>query len=263
MDNIIAEIKQQKPLVHQITNYVTTNDSANVTLYWGGLPVMAHFKEEVAEMVESAQALVLNIGVLDDQQVEAMLRAGRRANELGVPVILDPVGVGATELRTDVALKLLTELDFAAIKGNRGEITVLAGGQAEVKGVESIGDYDKITEDAQKLAAAQSTVVVVSGAEDIITDGSQIYKLKNGHPLMGQIVGSGCMLGSTLGVFCGVEDDNLEGCLAATSAFGIAGEQASKEATRPASYKVAFLDAISETDDQDLKRNKEIMEVSN
>lgn len=252
MTNILTQIKEEKPLVHHITNYVTTNESANVTLYWGGLPVMAHFKEEVAAMVESAAALVLNIGVLDDEQVEAMIKAGKRANQLEIPIILDPVGAGATELRTNVAKKLMKELDLAVIKGNRGEITVLAGGQAEMSGVESIGDYSDIETTALSLAQQQDAVVVVSGVEDIITAGTEIHRIKRGHPLMGQVVGTGCMLSSTLGVFCGVESDYLNASIAAVTAYGIAGEKASQEAERPASYKVALQDNISTLTDKEL-----------
>ncbi|GAB6137003.1 hydroxyethylthiazole kinase [Halanaerobaculum tunisiense] len=262
MKNIIAKIKEEKPLIHHITNYVTTNDSANITLYWGGLPVMAHYKKEVAEMAKAAAAVVLNIGVLDDDQVTAMLRAGKKANKLGIPVIFDPVGVGATELRTNVALDLLEKIEFAAIKGNKGEITVLAGGQAEVKGVESVGAYDGIVDSARELAQAQDTVVVVSGTEDIVTKGQQVYKVKNGHSLMGQVVGTGCMLGSTLGVFCGGGDDYLEASLQAVAAYGIAGEKASQEVSRPASYKVALLDNVSEMSDQDLEANQKIVELN-
>ena len=253
MTNILTKVKEEKPLVHHITNYVTTNESANVTLYWGGLPVMAHFKEEVAAMVESAAALVLNIGVLDDEQVEAMLRAGRKANELEIPVILDPVGAGATELRTDVANRLMRELDIAVIKGNEGEITVLSGGEAEMSGVESIGEYSEIAEEALNLAREQETVVVVSGAEDLVTAGQEVYRNNHGHPLMGQVVGTGCMLSSTLGVFCAVEDDYLAASKAAVKAYGIAGEKAGQEAQRPASYKIALQDNIAVLSDEDLE----------
>ena len=252
MTNILTRIKEEKPLVHHITNYVTTNESANVTLYWGGLPVMAHFKEEVAAMVESASALVLNIGVLDDEQVEAMLRAGKKANQLDIPIILDPVGAGATELRTNVAQKLMRELDLAVIKGNQGEITVLAGGQAEMSGVEAIGDYSDIEATALSLAQRQDTVVIVSGTEDLVTAGEDIHWSDRGHPLMGQVVGTGCMLSSTLGVFCGVEGDYVAASIKAVTAYGIAGEKASQEAKRPASYKIALQNNISTLSDKDL-----------
>lgn len=253
MTDILARIEKEKPLVHHITNYVTTNESANVTLYWGGLPVMAHFKEEVAAMVESAAALVLNIGVLDDEQVEAMLRAGKKANELGIPIILDPVGAGATDLRTEVAKRLMKRLDLAVIKGNQGEIAILSGGRANMSGVESIGEYDLIDEQALNLAKEQDTVVVVSGSEDVVTRGEEIYRNSRGHALMGRVVGTGCMLSSTLGVFCGVVDNYLRASKLALKAYGIAGEKASQEAERPASYKIALQDNISTMKDEDLK----------
>jgi len=261
MEKIIAKIKEERPLVHHITNNVTVNDSANITLYWGGLPVMAYAKEEVAEMVEAASALVLNIGTLTADSVEAMLIAGKEANKLGIPIIFDPVGVGATTFRTEVALKILRELDIAVIKGNQGEISILAGQQGEVKGVEAVGEYKNIAETAQKLAKGQKAVVVVSGVKDIISDGDKVYQVSNGNNLMGQVVGTGCMLGSTLGVFCGVSSNYLEATLSAVTAYGIAGEKASKKATQPASYKVAFLDSISELSDEDLAREQQVEQV--
>lgn len=261
MTKILEKIKQEKPLVHHITNNVTVNDCANITLYWGGLPVMAYAKEEVAEMVQAASALVLNIGTLDQNQIEAMLIAGKQANELGIPVIFDPVGVGATTLRTESALQILEELNIAVIKGNQGEIALLAGEEGEVKGVESIGEYESSVENARKLAQEENSVVIASGAEDIITDGEQIYKVTNGHPLLGQVVGTGCMLSSTLAVFCSVDDNYLEAALAAVTAYGIAGEKASQEADKPASYKVAFLDAVAGTSSQELLIEQEIQEL--
>ncbi|GAB6098759.1 hydroxyethylthiazole kinase [Halanaerocella petrolearia] len=262
MNDILAEIKAEKPLVHHITNNVTVNDCANITLYWGGLPIMAYAQQEVEQMVTAASALVINIGTLNHKQIDAMLQAGKKANQLKIPVILDPVGVGATDLRTEAALEILNKVDIAVIKGNEGEITVLAGGQAKLKGVESVGTCEDITDSAQKLARVQDTVVVVSGADDIVTDGQEVYKITNGHPLMGQVVGTGCMLGSTLGVFCGVNNNYLNASLQAVAAYGIAGEKASQETSRPASYKVSFLDNISEISDQYLKAKQEVIEIN-
>ncbi|MCK8827467.1 hydroxyethylthiazole kinase [Natroniella acetigena] len=261
MDELLTKIKDEKPLVHHITNNVTVNDCANITLYWGGLPVMAYALEEVAEMVEAAAALVLNIGTLQKKQVEAMLLAGKRANQVGVPIILDPVGVGATAYRTKTALELLDQLDIAIIKGNQAEIITLAGEQGEVKGVESIGQYQDIVNNAKKLAHSEDTVVVVSGEEDIVTSGNKTYKVQNGDQLMGQIVGTGCMLASTLGVFCGVSDDYLQAALTAITAYGIAGEKSAQQISQSASYKVAFFDAIGEIRNQDLIGKAKIKEI--
>lgn len=260
MDKILTRIREEKPLVHQITNFVTVGDLADITLYWGGLPVMAFHQEEAAQMAESAAALVLNLGAMDggDEQIEAMKRAGKRANDLGIPVIFDPVGVGATKLRTELANQLLAEIEFAVIKGNAGEISVLAGGEGRVKGVEAMGEPADIGGEAQKLARRQGSVVVVSQAEDLVTDGGETYQIANGHRLMGQVVGTGCALGSTLGVFCGVVDDYLAVSCQAVAAYGVAGELASQEAERPASYKVAFQDNISQLTDQKLAARRKI-----
>ncbi|ADL13536.1 hydroxyethylthiazole kinase [Acetohalobium arabaticum] len=261
MQETLSRIREEKPLVHQITNYVTVNDAANITLYWGGLPVMADAKEEVAEMVQAAQALVLNIGTLNQRQVSSMIKAGKQANRSGIPVILDPVGVGATTFRTETARRILDELQVAVIKGNQGEISILAEGQGEVRGVESVGDYEELVANAQGLAAAEEAVVVVSGTKDIVTDGETVYKVNNGHPLLGEIVGTGCMLGSTLGVFTGVSDDYLAASLTAVTAYGIAGEIASKKASKPASYKTAFMDSISELTDETVINHEEITKL--
>ena len=259
MKNILERIKNNKPLVHHITNYVTVNDCANVVLNWGGLPVMADSEEEVADMVKMASAVVLNIGTLNERLVNSMLRAGKRANRLDIPVILDPVGTGSTEYRTNVALKLLEELNISVITGNIGEITILSGNKATVRGVESVGKYDNILVNAKNLAKKYDAIVVVSDSDDIVTDGEKSYKVYNGHPLMKQVVGTGCMLTSTIGVFAGVKNSYLGACLDAVSAFGVAGENAAKESGRPASYKIALLDNISTMSDKILEENQKVI----
>lgn len=261
MQQILTRVKEDQPLVHHITNNVTVNDCANVTLYWGGLPVMAYAKEEVAEMVNAAQTLVLNIGTLNHSQIEAMIKAGRAANRAGVPIIFDPVGVGATSFRTEAAQRILDELQIAVIKGNQGEISILAEGQGKVRGVESVGEYEGLVAKVKSLAVAEETVVVVSGVEDIITDGETVYRSNNGHQLMSQVVGTGCMLSSTLGVFAGVSDDYLTASLTAATAYSIAGEIASEISAKPASYKLAFLDSISEMTDEQIVKNQKITKL--
>ncbi|MCK8823897.1 hydroxyethylthiazole kinase [Fuchsiella alkaliacetigena] len=261
MQGLLKKIEEEKPLVHHITNNVTVNDCANITLYWGGLPVMAYAKPEVEEMVAAASALVLNIGTLNRAQVEAMIAAGKKANQLGVPVIFDPVGVGATELRTQSALRILEEVKVTVIKGNQAEISILAGESGEIKGVESVGEYTEIVESAKKLAAVEETIVVVSGPEDIVSNGKEVYKVSNGHPRLGEVVGTGCMLGSTIGVFCGVSEDYLTATLNALAAFGIAGEKAEQKVLGPASYKISFLDLISQMKELNLKKLKKITKI--
>lgn len=262
MKEILDRIKNNKPLIHHITNNVTINDCANITSYWGGLPVMTHNPREVEQMVSSADALVLNIGGLNlPEPEETLIKAGKKANKLNIPVVFDPVGAGATSFRTELSLKLMKEVDLAVIKGNAGEITVLSGGRAQMRGVEAIGDYNNLGRDACHLAGKEEAVVVVSGDEDLVTDGEEIYYIKNGHPLLGRVVGTGCMLGSTVAVFCSVEANYLKAALTATAAYGIAGEKAAKEVKFPASFKIEFMDTVSSLDDEDLNANKKIKKI--
>lgn len=241
-------IKTKKPLIHHITNNVTVNDCANITLNWGALPVMAPALEESAQMVENAAALVLNLGTISASQLESMLKAGKRANQLQIPIILDPVGVGATKYRGEAAQKILSELKIEVIKGNKGEISFLAGKTAEVRGVESVGEYREITATSMELAQKLGAVVVVSSEVDLICNGSQITEIKRGHSLMGEVVGTGCMLGSTLAVFAAAaHKSNLSLFKAAKTAaayYSMAGEQAAAKAKTPAKFKIEFMDQI-------------------
>jgi hydroxyethylthiazole kinase len=241
-------IKTRKPLIHQITNNVTINDCANITLNWGALPVMAPAVEESAQMVENASALVLNLGTISSRQLKSMLKAGKRANQLNIPVILDPVGVGATEFRTEAVQTLLSELKIDLLKGNQGEISFLAGKAAEIKGVESVGEYAEIAMSAEQLARKLKAVVVVSSEIDLISDGSRSAEIKNGHPLMGEVVGTGCMLGSTLTVFAAAAKESklslFEAARTAVYYYSLAGEKAAEREKTPAKFKREFMDSI-------------------
>ncbi len=241
----LRAIREREPLVQQLTNKVTKNDLANVTLHWGALPVMADAPGEAPEMADLAGAILLNTGRMTDSNVEALHNAGRRANELEIPVVLDPVGAGATPTREAVHERLLDAVEFAAIKGNYGEISHLAGVEAEVKGVESIGDYAEIDETARALADATGAVVVASGETDVVADSDAVYRVRAGHEMLSEVVGTGCMLGSTLATFCGAGDDDLTASLHGTLAYGVAGERAADlEYDGPASYRINFLDAV-------------------
>jgi len=249
---LLKKIKEQKPLVHHITNWVTIYDCANIVRAIGALPVMAHAKEEAGDMARIANALVLNIGTLTNELIEAMKIAGKAANEKGIPVVLDAVGVGATKLRDDKAAELLNEIKIDIIKGNASEIAKLSGMEVQTKGVESTKVEANLIEVAKKLANEKKAVVVITGAEDIITNGKDVYLCKNGHKMMGSIVGTGCMAASVIGAFAAVEKDYAKAAASALVVFGIAGELAARRATGPGSYKESFYDEIYNLDETDI-----------
>ncbi len=246
----LGALREQKPLVHQITNYVVMNETANATLAIGALPVMAHAREEVEEMAAAASALVLNIGTLSPPWVEAMRAAGRSANAAGVPIVLDPVGAGATRYRTDAARLLLDDLAVAVVRGNAAEIATLAGQQAEIRGVESIGAGDP--RDLARAAAARlGAVVAVTGETDHVSDGRRSVAIANGDPLLATITGSGCMATAITGCFLAVcPDEPLAAAAEALVAFGVAGEDAAREARGPGSFHSALYDALYALDPQ-------------
>ena len=248
----LAAIRERKPLVHQITNYVVMNETANATLALGALPVMAHAVQEVAEMASVASALVLNIGTLSDEWVEAMLIAGRAANRAGVPVVLDPVGAGATTYRTETSRSLLDELEFAVVRGNSAEIATLAGRQAEIRGVEAVGAGGG-PELAREAARALGCVAAVTGPVDHVSDGKTVHAVANGHELLGSVTGTGCMATTITGCFLAVRaDDPLGAATEALVAFGVAGEDAAKRAKGPGSFHVALYDALYSLDPKKL-----------
>jgi hydroxyethylthiazole kinase len=241
----LRAIRARKPLVHQITNYVVMNETANATLALGALPVMAHALQEVEEMASAASALVLNIGTLSDAWIEAMLLAGRAANRAGVPVVLDPVGAGATTYRTETARSLLDALDLAVVRGNFAEIATLAGRRAEIRGVEAVGAGGG-PELALEAARAFGCVAAVSGPVDDVSDGERSVAVANGHELLGSVTGTGCMATAITGCFLAVRgDDPLAAAAEALVAFGVAGEDAAEDAKGPGSFHVALYDALA------------------
>jgi hydroxyethylthiazole kinase len=254
-------VRKNRPLVHHITNYVTVNDCANITICAGGAPIMADAIEEVAEMTGIVDALVLNIGTLNHVQIESMIAAGRKANELKIPIILDPVGAGATRFRTDTARRLLGELEITILKGNAGEIGVIAGADGKVRGVDSAGLSGDPVAIAKVFAARAGLTVVVSGATDIVTDGKRVLLVENGHPMMGSISGTGCMAASVTGTFAAESNDPVLATTAALAAFGIAGERAAAVARGPYSFKFALFDELAGLKPADLKAYAKIRSV--
>jgi hydroxyethylthiazole kinase len=245
----LAAIRERKPLVHQITNYVVMNETANATLALGALPVMAHAVEEVEEMASVAGALVLNIGTLSKHWIEAMLLAARAANSAQVPVVLDPVGAGATRLRTETARKILDETEVAVVRGNAAEVATLAGRDAEIRGVESIEASDSGAELAAAAAAALGCVASVTGPVDHVSDGERTIAIANGDALLGTVSGTGCMSTAITGCFLAVAPDRpLEAAAEALVAFGVAGEDAAVGARGPGTFHAALYDALYNLD---------------
>ena len=230
----LQKVRKTHPLVHCITNYVTVNDCANILLACGGSPIMADDIGEVEEITALCNALVLNIGTLNERTIASMLAAGKRANQLGRPVVLDPVGAGASSLRTNTAKKLLQEIQFSVIRGNSSEIKTLAEGVGGARGVDA-AEADAVTgetlEDMISLAKAFSArtgaVVAITGAIDIVADQARAYVIHNGSPLMANITGCGCMLTGVIGAYCAANPQTpLEGTAAAVCAMGLCGERA-------------------------------------
>lgn len=260
---LLDKIRANKPLIHHITNWVTIYDCANITRAIGALPVMAHAIEESSDMVSIASSLVLNIGTLTPQLIESMINAGKTANEKDIPIILDAVGAGATKLRTDSAHRILTELKIDIIKGNSGEIATLAGAEAEVKGVESMGVKGDPVEIAKAFASSKGSTVVITGKQDIISNGKDTYLVNNGHEMMGRIVGTGCMATSVIGSFVAVEKDYAFAATSALVCFGIAGELAAKsdKSKGPGTYKEVFYDEVFNLNKEKIEELKKYVKI--
>ncbi|SFG41223.1 hydroxyethylthiazole kinase [Halopelagius inordinatus] len=266
LGDALSTVRADQPLVNCLTNAVTVNEVANVTLNWGGLPVMSDDEREVGDMVAIADGCLLNMGTISERGEETMVTAGRAANEHGVPVVVDPVGVGATPTRSRVADRLLTDIDVSVVNGNYGEITALAGDDADVRGVESVGEYADIAASATAVAEATGAVVVASGEVDIVATEERAYSVDVGDEMLATVVGTGCMLGVTLAVFAAAMDDDEAAALAGTTAFGLAGEAAADgaygEYAGPASFETAFRDAVADFDGGDADAGDRISSVA-
>lgn len=245
---LLDRVRETRPLIHHITNLVVMNDTANVTLAAGGLPVMAHAVEEVEEMTSAAAALVLNIGTLTPPWIESMLAAGRVANERGIPIILDPVGAGATRLRTDSTKRLLEELRIDIIKGNLGELAHLAGRGGVVRGVESLGADASPADVASALASTWQCVAAVTGPSDYVSGERRVLAVDNGHPLLARLTGTGCMATTVIACFAAADDDLTFAAASALAYFGYAAELAAPGAAGPGSFRVSLLDHLANLD---------------
>ncbi len=257
--HILDLVRERNPLVHQITNYVTVNDCANMTICFGASPVMSHAPEDAVDMIKIASVLVLNIGTLDEKQIEGMLTAANGAKNCGIPIVLDPVGAGATPYRTQTAERFMDGFPITVVKGNAGEIGTLAGVSATVRGVDSGNISGEPKEIARSFAKEYGCTVVMSGAEDIVSDGKRVVGIANGVPMMGKISGTGCMASAVCGA-CTAVSDPVDGCIAAMTALGIAGEEAAKTAKGPGSFKPAFFDAAASLTNEQFIRSAKISE---
>jgi hydroxyethylthiazole kinase len=258
----LRELREPKPLVHQITNYVVMNETANATLALGALPVMAHAREEVEEMVALASALVLNIGTLSEQWIEAMLLAGRAAGARGIPVVLDPVGTGATRYRTDTARRILDEVRVTVLRGNAGEVASLVGAEAEVRGVESIAAGVEAPALARQAASRLGLVASVTGPVDHVSDGERVLAVANGHPLLAAVTGTGCISSALTGCFLAAKpDEALEAAAEALAALGVAAEDAAAGAEGPGTFHARLYDALAALDPDTLDGRARISEL--
>ncbi len=246
LDVMLKTIRHDHPLIHNITNYVVMNFTANTLLAMGASPVMAHAPNEVEEMVSLAKALVINIGTLSDHWIDSMIKAGKKANQLAVPIILDPVGSGATSLRTNTFKKLAKELDISIIRGNASEILSIASDDIKTKGVDTAHNVDQATETAMKEAHQLNSIVVITGPIDLITDGKSIIRCSNGHPLLSSITGTGCASTATIAAFAAVSVNMMFAAAAGLAFFGMAGEIAAEKAKSPGSFMAALIDAMYE-----------------
>ena len=269
-ERVLGNVQAKTPLVHSVTNYVTVNDCANIILASGGSPIMADDIGEVCDITSICSSLVLNMGTLNERTVASMIAAGKRANELGHPVIFDPVGAGASMLRNRTALTLLQEVRFSVIRGNISEIKFLATGGGNAQGVDaSVADrvtdatLDSALRFVKALSAATGAVIAITGAIDIVADARSAYVIRNGHPLMSRVTGTGCMLSAVIGSYTGANPaDLLDATAAAVCAMGLCGELAYERLQAldagTGTYRSLIIDFMSKLDAKTLREGAKI-----
>lgn len=258
---LLETVRAASPLVHNITNFVVMNSTANILLAAGASPVMAHAPEEVAEMTGLADALVLNIGTLQSDWVASMILAGKAANRKGIPVVLDPVGAGATKFRTDTVKRIMHEVSVDVLRGNASEIFSLAWADIRTRGVDaSLTVTPEMIHDAKILAEKLGCILAISGPEDIVTDGQRLFRITNGHPLMTKVTGIGCGLSAVTGAFCAkaVSGDLLSATAAALGYYGLCGDLAARISRKPGGFFTAFLDTLYSLSVQDIEENLKV-----
>ncbi len=265
LDEMLKNVREKCPLIHNITNYVTVNDCANALIACGGSPIMSDEEKDVEDITSICGGLNINIGTLNERTIKAMYVAGKKANNLEHPVVLDPVGAGASTLRTDTAVKLMNEIKFTVIRGNISEIKTLAGTSAKTQGVDA-NVADRVTEEnlndiinfAKTFAEKAGSVVAITGAIDIVCNRERAYIIRNGHPMMSQVTGTGCMLSAITAAYVTANPlQSLEATAAAVCVMGLAGEIAEKrlgEQDGNSSYRNYIIDAIYNMTPECLKK---------
>lgn len=251
----LKRIRETSPLVQNITNYVVMNNTANALLAIGASPIMAHAVEEMEEMASITSALVINIGTLSHSWVEGMILAGETAKSQGKPVILDPVGAGATSYRTKTCLQIIHECKPDIIRGNGSEIMALVNSDIKTKGVDSSASSDSAVEAAKYLANKYAAVVVISGETDYITDGNSIIEVKNGSPLMTKVTGLGCTSSALVGAFAAVNPNYIVASASAMAIMGIAGEIAAAKSHGNGSMQLNFLDELTNISEKEINEH--------
>ncbi|MCB4792272.1 MAG: hydroxyethylthiazole kinase [Elusimicrobia bacterium] len=262
ISEILAQVRKQKPVVHHLTNWVTIYDCANVVKVFGASPVMAHAKEEVEEMAGIASSLVLNIGTLTVEFIDSMKIAAKAANKKGIPVILDVCGAGATALRDNKVFELLGQVKIDIIKGNASEIARVSGQDIKTKGVDSTEVNKDLVDIAKDLSKKRKCTVVITGKEDIVTDGAKTYFVKNGHSIMANIVGTGCMAASVIGTFAAVEKDLALAAASGLCCFEIAAELAQKVSYGPGTFKEKLYDEIYKLDKDTIEKMQKVSVIN-
>jgi hydroxyethylthiazole kinase len=266
--SLLNEVRNKKPLVHNITNYVTVNDCANILLAIGASPIMADDIKEAADITKISSALVINIGTLNERTIESMIASSKKANELNIPVVFDPVGAGASEFRNSTTKRLLEEVKISVLRGNMSEIKFISGLGSTTKGVDASENDARTGNDegidvAKNLAKKLQCTVAITGATDIISDGERVVILENGTKMLSNVTGTGCMTTALIGAFCGAGSDYFIGAVSGIISMGISGEIALDKAGKigTGSFHIAIIDAISNLTSNIIEKMNKIKEI--
>ncbi len=262
---LLKKIREHHPLIHQITNFVVMNSTANITLAIGASPIMAHSHEEMEAISGFSSALTLNIGTLTPYWVESMIKAGKEAGKRGVPVILDPVGAGATPLRDEAVRQIIDEVPVTVIRGNASEILSLSsqGKEIKIRGVDSLETVEAVRDNAFHLAHRLGKIIAITGKVDFVTDGHKSIEVHNGHAMFSAVTGTGCGATTAISCFCAVEKekDFLTATAAALGYYGLAGEIAAENSKGPGSFQVALYDALYNLSEKTMMDRLNIKEI--